>query len=95
MVVCSIRDGDLLWGLSVNLMYLMYWMAVFFLPVLTPRVTHVGTMAFSTVMGSYKEGPLSHSHTVCIRLCVFEKLSLVLSHFIHSFWCTLKNVLSI
>lgn len=51
-----------------------------FLPALTPRVTHVRTMAFYTVMGSLQEGPLSHSHTVCIQVCVCDKLSLVLSH---------------
>ena len=79
-MVCSRRDRNLLWGLSVNLMYLMYWAAVFFLPALTPRVTHVRTMAFYTVMGSLQEGPLSHSHTVCIQVCVCDKLSLVLSH---------------
>lgn len=63
----------MLWGLGVNL---MHWTAVFFLPVPTPRVTRVGTMAFSAVMGFYQEGPLSHSHTVCAWVCVFDKTAM-------------------
>lgn len=36
----------------------------------TPRVTHVGAMAFTTVMGFDQEGPLSHSECQSVSLSV-------------------------
>lgn len=61
------RDRDSLGGLIVNL---MYWTVVFFSLSTTPRVTHVGAMAFTTVMGFDQEGPLSHSVSQCEFKCV-------------------------